>query len=180
MRSAIRAASTSWAARFATSSSGTPGTDLDLVREGPVEELAGELAERLEGRAVLHGRFGTAVVTYDGKHLDLIQARRETYPQPAALPVVEPGTIEDDLARRDFTINALAIPLPDGECARSVRRARRPRAEDDSRPARALVPRRSDADLQGDPVREAGLGSGWIPRPSGSRARRSRPGSCGG
>jgi tRNA nucleotidyltransferase (CCA-adding enzyme) len=94
---------------------GNPGTDLDLVREGPVEELAGELAERLEGRAVLHGRFGTAVVTYDGKHLDLIQARRETYPQPAALPVVEPGTIEDDLARRDFTINALAIPLWDGE-----------------------------------------------------------------
>jgi len=74
------------------------------------------LAGRLGGRTVLHGRFGTAVVTYeDGKHLDLIQARRETYPQPAALPVVEPGTIEDDLARRDFTINALAIPLPDGE-----------------------------------------------------------------
>jgi tRNA nucleotidyltransferase (CCA-adding enzyme) len=95
---------------------GSPGTDLDLVREGPVEELAGELAGRLGGRTVLHGRFGTAVVTYeDGKHLDLIQARRETYPQPAALPVVEPGTIEDDLARRDFTINALAIPLPDGE-----------------------------------------------------------------
>jgi tRNA nucleotidyltransferase (CCA-adding enzyme) len=95
---------------------GNPGTDLDLVREGPVEELAGELADRLGGRAVLHGRFGTAVVTYDdGKHLDLIQARRETYPEPAALPVVEPGMIEDDLARRDFTINAMAIPLPDGE-----------------------------------------------------------------
>jgi tRNA nucleotidyltransferase (CCA-adding enzyme) len=94
---------------------GSPGTDLDLVREGPVEELAGELAERLGGRAVLHGRFGTAVVAYDGKHLDLIQARRETYPRPAALPVVEPGTIADDLARRDFTINAMAVPLPDGE-----------------------------------------------------------------
>ena len=68
---------------------GNPGTDLDLVREGPVEELAGELADRLGGRAVLHGRFGTAVVTYDNdKHLDLIQARRETYPGPAALPVV--------------------------------------------------------------------------------------------
>jgi tRNA nucleotidyltransferase (CCA-adding enzyme) len=95
---------------------GNPGTDLDLVREDPIEELAAELAQRLGGRAVLHGRFGTAVVTYDDdKHLDLIQARRETYPQPAALPVVEPGTIEDDLARRDFTINAMAIALPDGE-----------------------------------------------------------------
>ena len=94
----------------------SPGTDLDLVREGPVEELAGELAGRLGARSVLHGRFGTAVVTYDdGKHLDLIQARNETYPEPSALPVVEPGTIEDDLGRRDFTINAMAIPLPDGE-----------------------------------------------------------------
>ncbi len=95
---------------------GNPGADLDLVREGPVEELAAELAERFGGRAVLHGHFGTAVVSYgDGKHLDLIQARRETYPEPGALPDVEPGTIEDDLARRDFTINSLAIPLPDGE-----------------------------------------------------------------
>ncbi len=95
---------------------GNPSTDLDLVREGHVEELAVELARRLGGRAVLHGRFGTAVVTSaEGKHLDLIQARRETYPEPAALPVVEPGTVDDDLARRDFTINALAIPLPDGE-----------------------------------------------------------------
>lgn len=95
---------------------GNPSTDLDLVREGPVEELAVEVAQRLGGRAVLHGRFGTAVVAYDdGKHLDLIQARRETYPEPAALPVVERGTIEDDLARRDFTINSMAIPLPDGD-----------------------------------------------------------------
>ena len=95
---------------------GSPGSDLDLVREGSVEELAAELADRLGGRAVLHGRFGTAVVRYDdGKHVDLIQARRETYPEPAALPVVEPGTVEDDLARRDFTINAMAAPLPDGD-----------------------------------------------------------------
>jgi tRNA nucleotidyltransferase (CCA-adding enzyme) len=93
----------------------SPGTDLDLVREGPVDEIASELADRLGGRAVLHGRFGTAVVQYgEGKHVDLIQARRETYPEPAALPVVEPGTIEEDLARRDFTINAMALPLPDG------------------------------------------------------------------
>ncbi|MDQ5820072.1 MAG: hypothetical protein M3540_01350, partial [Actinomycetota bacterium] len=95
---------------------GSPGADLDLVREGPVEELAAELADRLGGRAVLHGRFGTAVVHYgDGKHVDLIQARRETYPEPASLPVVEPGTIADDLGRRDFTINAMAAPLPGGE-----------------------------------------------------------------
>lgn len=94
---------------------GGSSEDLDLVREGPVEELAGELAAAVDGRVVLHGRFGTAVVSYDGKHVDLIQARRESYPEPAALPVVEPGTIADDLGRRDFTVNAMAIPLPDGE-----------------------------------------------------------------
>ena len=100
---------------------GSPGTDLDLVREGPVEELAGELAERLGGRAVLHGRFGTAVVTYDdGKHLDLIQARSETYPEPAALPVVEPGTIgvsqgRDDDRRTDAIASDPALGVLDGD-----------------------------------------------------------------
>jgi tRNA nucleotidyltransferase (CCA-adding enzyme) len=94
---------------------GGSSEDLDLVREGPVEEIAAELAAALDGRVVLHGRFGTAVVSYDGKHVDLIQARRESYAEPAALPAVEPGTIADDLGRRDFTINAMAIPLPDGD-----------------------------------------------------------------
>ena len=61
-----------------------------------------------------HGRFGTAVVRFpDGRHWDVVTARRETYAEPAALPDVEAGTIEDDLARRDFTVNAIAASLGD-------------------------------------------------------------------
>ena len=91
-------------------------TDIDLVHQGAVVDLAHHLAVALGGRDTAHDRFATAVVTYDDdRHVDLINARKESYPEPAALPVVEPGTIEDDLGRRDFTINAMAIPLPDGE-----------------------------------------------------------------
>jgi tRNA nucleotidyltransferase (CCA-adding enzyme) len=66
---------------------------------------------------VTHGRFGTAVVHYgDGRHLDVAMARTEAYPAPAALPEVAPAaSIEEDLARRDFTINAMAIALPEGD-----------------------------------------------------------------
>jgi tRNA nucleotidyltransferase (CCA-adding enzyme) len=59
-----------------------------------------------------HGRFGTAVVRFpDDRQLDVVTCRRETYAAPAALPDVEPGTIADDLARRDFTVNAMAASL---------------------------------------------------------------------
>jgi tRNA nucleotidyltransferase (CCA-adding enzyme) len=94
-----------------------PGFDVDLVVVGDAEAYAGALAERLDGRVVSHGRFGTAVVHYgDGEHLDVATARTETYPHPAALPEVAPAaTIEEDLGRRDFTINAMAVSLPDQE-----------------------------------------------------------------
>jgi tRNA nucleotidyltransferase (CCA-adding enzyme) len=94
-----------------------PGFDVDLTVVGDAEAYAHALAERLGGRVVTHGRFGTAVVHYgDGRHLDVATARTETYPAPAALPEVAPASsIEEDLARRDFTINAMAVALPDGE-----------------------------------------------------------------
>jgi len=94
-----------------------PGFDVDLAVVGDAEAYAHALAERLGGRVVTHGRFGTAVVHYgDGRHLDVAMARTETYPAPAALPEVAPAaSIEEDLARRDFTINAMAVALPDGE-----------------------------------------------------------------
>ena len=56
-------------------------------------------------------RFGTATVALDGHTYDIARARRERYPQPGALPEVEPATLEEDLPRRDFTVNALAIAL---------------------------------------------------------------------
>lgn len=82
-------------------------SDLDLVVEG---DPAGVRA-RLEGDSVVHDRFGTSTVTVDGHSYDLARARRETYAQPGALPDVEPATLEQDLGRRDFTVNAIAIAL---------------------------------------------------------------------
>jgi tRNA nucleotidyltransferase (CCA-adding enzyme) len=83
-------------------------TDIDLVVEGD----AAALATRLGAEVVEHERFATAKVQVDGHELDIATARSETYPHPGALPVVQPAPdIEADLARRDFTINAMAIPL---------------------------------------------------------------------
>jgi tRNA nucleotidyltransferase (CCA-adding enzyme) len=91
--------------------------DFDLAVVGDAEAFARELAERLGGRVTLHGRFGTAVVHYgDSAHVDIATARTETYAAPAALPEVAAAqSIEEDLVRRDFTINAMAMELPSGE-----------------------------------------------------------------
>lgn len=90
---------------------GRSRADVDLVVEGD----ATALATRLGGAGTEHERFGTVKVEVDGHELDIATARSETYPQPGALPVVAPArSIEEDLDRRDFTINAMAIPL-DGD-----------------------------------------------------------------
>jgi tRNA nucleotidyltransferase (CCA-adding enzyme) len=81
--------------------------DLDLVVEGD----AATLAATLGAETVEHERFGTAKARLDGHEVDIATARTETYAQPGALPRVEPASLSDDLARRDFTINAMAIPL---------------------------------------------------------------------
>jgi tRNA nucleotidyltransferase (CCA-adding enzyme) len=87
-------------------------SDLDLVTEGDALSLAGRLAAGLNAVAKTHPRFGTASLIFpDGSHLDLATARTESYARPAALPDVERSSIEDDLRRRDFTINAMAIRL---------------------------------------------------------------------
>lgn len=87
---------------------GRPRADLDLVVVGDPAALA----ERLGGAAVEHTRFGTAKVEVEGHEVDIATARTETYPHPGALPVVEPAaTIEEDLGRRDFSVNAMAVPL---------------------------------------------------------------------
>ena len=88
-----------------------PIKDLDMVVEGDAPALARQLSEELGGRLLVHTQFGTATVTVGSSRLDLVTARKEVYPRPAALPLVSPGTIEDDLARRDFSINALALCL---------------------------------------------------------------------
>lgn len=81
--------------------------DLDLVVEGD----AFALAARLGAEPVEHERFGTAKVELGEHEVDIAAARRETYPEPGALPEVAPAALDEDLRRRDFSVNAMAIPL---------------------------------------------------------------------
>ena len=89
-----------------------PNLDLDLVVEGDGIRFAKALARRYRARVTTHDRFGTATVTLaDGQTLDVAMARTESYDSPAALPTVRRSSIKEDLRRRDFTINTLAIRL---------------------------------------------------------------------
>ncbi len=90
---------------------GRANSDLDLVVEGDAIKLAESLAGELGGRLVVHRRFGTAKIRTRNLTIDLAMARAETYARPGALPTVRPGSIQDDLARRDFTVNAMALRL---------------------------------------------------------------------
>jgi tRNA nucleotidyltransferase (CCA-adding enzyme) len=91
---------------------GEPNFDVDIAVEGDAIELGRALARELDGRLKAHRKFGTAVVLYgDGDRVDLVTARTEFYDAPAALPAVEHATIREDLFRRDFTINAMAVSL---------------------------------------------------------------------
>ena len=93
--------------------------DLDWVVEGEAARLASALQCRFGSQRVTavqeHGAFATVALKLDGIPLDLAMARQETYPAPAANPVVRAGTLQADLARRDFTINAMALDLVSGE-----------------------------------------------------------------
>ncbi len=86
-----------------------PDGDIDIAIDGDLDALL----ESLEGDGSRrHDRFTTATVPLDhDRHADLARTRTETYPRPGALPVVAPATIGEDLARRDFSINAIAIGL---------------------------------------------------------------------
>ena len=88
-----------------------PNLDLDLVLEGNAPSLARRLARLGSDRVVTHPRFGTATVHRGSFAIDIVTARSETYAAPGALPSVTPGSIQDDLFRRDFTINAMAISI---------------------------------------------------------------------
>jgi tRNA nucleotidyltransferase (CCA-adding enzyme) len=94
---------------------GRDNRDLDLVVEGDGLEFARRLAAELGGRVREHRAFLTAVVVdAEGFHVDVASARSEFYRAPAALPEVQTSAIRQDLFRRDFTINTLAIRLGPG------------------------------------------------------------------
>ena len=112
-----------------------PVRDIDLVVEGDGIAFGRDLARRLETPIREHPRFGTASIELpEGVRLDVASCRAETYAHPGALPRVRRGTMAEDLARRDFTINAMALAIwPE--------------------PSRLLDPHGGQADLDGGVVR---------------------------
>ena len=100
---------------------GRQGPDLDLVVEGDGIALARSLAEELGGSLAVHAGFGTASIegamgaagpgTSPLGRVDVASSRREQYPAPGALPVVSPAPLLEDLRRRDFSVNAMAVAL---------------------------------------------------------------------
>src|SRR5580765_3492304 len=86
--------------------------DLDLTVEGNGIAFAQLVADRYRAGLAVFERFATARLAFpDGLKMDIATTRRESYAQPAVLPTVQPASIEEDLFRRDFTINAIALQL---------------------------------------------------------------------
>lgn len=125
--------------------SGRVPLDLDLVLDGPVAPLA----QRLGGTATTHDRFETATLALEsGVRVDIARSRRERYQEPGALPDVAPAPIEQDLLRRDFTVNAMALALSGPDLGRLLTA---PHALDDLRTRRLRV--LHDQSFNDDPTR---------------------------
>ena len=92
---------------------GIDNMDVDIVIEGDGTKFAKELGKRLEvKKIIIHEKFKTAVLVFkDGFKIDIASARKEYYEYPTSLPSVEFGSISEDLYRRDFTLNAMAIEI---------------------------------------------------------------------
>jgi tRNA nucleotidyltransferase (CCA-adding enzyme) len=95
---------------------GADNFDLDITVEGNGIMFAKELAKKLKSELRIHERFGTATLNLAGRlKVDIATTRQEKYPFNAALPVVSSGSLEEDLWRRDFTINAMAVDIRAGK-----------------------------------------------------------------
>ncbi|MDP8235323.1 MAG: hypothetical protein P9M08_02965 [Candidatus Erginobacter occultus] len=95
--------------------------DLDILVEEHGLEFARLFARSIGGSCKLYRRFATAmVITRQGQRIDVTTTRGEVYPAPGSLPEVVPGSLEEDIHRRDFTINALAFSLNPGGFGRLI------------------------------------------------------------
>ena len=95
--------------------------DLDVVVEGLTPGFVEDLAVQLGGIVEKESEFGTySIALQDGEDVDVATARTETYEKPAALPTVTPGSFGEDMARRDFSVNAMAIRVEPADGALSL------------------------------------------------------------
>ena len=99
---------------------GRPSNDVDIVVAGDGVAVAQELGRRHRVKVSIFKTFGTAMLRTGGMEIEFVGARKESYRRDSRKPEVEPGTIEDDQLRRDFTINALAWSLSPGDFGRMV------------------------------------------------------------
>mgnify|MGYP005840197357 CR=1 FL=1 len=90
--------------------------DVDLIIEGNVVKAGNELNTILNGKLESHKDFGTITIYKDNMRFDLAMARKEVYRTPGALPIISKANIDEDLARRDFTINAIALSISNNSC----------------------------------------------------------------
>jgi len=90
---------------------GVRSCDIDIAVEGSIDRVIQYVNDRIDSEYVYYERFQTATLTLEDLKIDLITCRKESYDHDGALPNIVPGTFEDDIWRRDFTINALAIEV---------------------------------------------------------------------
>ena len=88
-----------------------PSSDIDVVVVGSGVAVAEELAKELNAKVTIFKTYGTAMLRWHDTEVEFVGARRESYTPESRNPHVEPGTLEDDQRRRDFTINAMAWSL---------------------------------------------------------------------